>query len=156
MSAPGGPPPLRPFGLVLHRDGHWSHEGRRVTNPRLRAVFDRGVRFLPEVDTYVVQVGHFRGQIEIEEAAFFVRSVDPETGEIVLSDASVELLDPSGLRASSQDDAWLCRVKQDLAPGGLLARFTHAAWAQLLEAVEETSEGPALRLAGRLHLVADV
>ena len=47
MTRPG-PPPLRPFGLRLHRDGSWSHEGVSVTNPRLRRVLDRGVRYLPE------------------------------------------------------------------------------------------------------------
>ena len=43
----GGPPPLRPFGLVLHHDGRWTHEGVPVTNRRLREAFDRSVRFLP-------------------------------------------------------------------------------------------------------------
>ncbi|HME70993.1 MAG TPA: hypothetical protein VKM54_14150, partial [Myxococcota bacterium] len=68
MSA--GPPPLRPFGLCLHYDGRWTHEGHPITHPRLRAAFDRGVRFLPEERKYVVQLGRFRGEIEVEEAGF--------------------------------------------------------------------------------------
>ena len=28
----GGPPPLRPFGLVLHHDGRWTHEGIPIQN----------------------------------------------------------------------------------------------------------------------------
>jgi hypothetical protein len=72
-----GPPPLRPFGLVLHHDGRWSHEGVPIRNRRLRAAFDRSVRYLPDASVFVVQLGRFRGQIEVEEAAFFVRAFDP-------------------------------------------------------------------------------
>ena len=73
MSAPREPPqasaaaPLEPFGLVLHRDGSWTHEGIRISHPRLRAAFDRSVRYLPGARVYVVQLGRFRGQIEVEE-----------------------------------------------------------------------------------------
>ena len=136
---------------MLHRDGRWSHEGHPLTNRRLREAFDRSVRYLPAEGKYVVQLGLFRGQIEVEEAAFFVRSADPATGSITLSDGTAELLDPGSLRPSPHDGAWLCDVKRALALQGLPARFTQVAWAQLLEAVEETREGPALRLAGSLH-----
>lgn len=151
MSAPPGPPPLRPFGLVLHRDGRWSHEGQPVTNRRLRAAFDRAVRYLPDEGKYVVQLGPFRGQIEPEECGFFVRDVDAAGGLLALSDGSREAFDPATLRPSHLDDAWLCTVKRGLAPGGLPARFTQAAWAELLQALEETARGPALRVAGALY-----
>jgi hypothetical protein len=148
-----GPPPLRPFGLVLHHDGRFSHEGVPVTNPRLRAVFDRSVRYLPDEDKYVVQVGRFRGQVEPEEAAFFVRGFDPGSATLALSDGSRERLDVASLHLSPRDGALLCRVKRDLHPDGLLARFHHAAQAELLCAVEEGAEGPALRTdAGLLPL----
>jgi hypothetical protein len=155
MSAPPGPPPLRPFGLVLHRDGRWSHEGHPITNRRLREAFDRSVRFLPDAGKYVVQLGAFRGEIEAEEAAFFVRSVDPERALLSLSDGSEEALDPTSLRQSPYDGAWLCSVKRALAVGGLPARFTQAAWAQLLVALEETPEGPSLRLGARCYLLRE-
>jgi hypothetical protein len=148
--SPPGPPPLRPFGLVLHRDGSWSHEGVPVLNRRLRRVFDRSVRFLPDEGKVVVQIGRFRGEIEVEEAPFFVREADAASGRLRLSDGSEEVLDPASLRRSPADGAFLCRVKRDLAPEGLLARFTHAAQAELLAAVEETPAGPALRWAGEL------
>ncbi len=146
---PPGPPPLRPFGLVLHADGRWTHEGVPLLNRRLRAAFDRSVRYLPDEGVYVVQLGRFRGQIEIEEAAFFVRTFDAATGRVVLSDGSEELLEVASLCASPRDGALLCRVKRDLAEGGLPARFTHAAQAELLHAAEDTAEGPALRLGAR-------
>jgi hypothetical protein len=146
-----GPPKLAPFGLVLHRDGRWTHEGFPILHPRLRAAFDRGVRFLPEEGVYVVQLGRFRGQIEVEEAAFFVRSVDLAHGAVALSDGSDDVLDPATLSVSPADGALLCRVKHALAPGGLPARFTPAAQAELLAGVEDGPFGPALRLAGELH-----
>ena len=143
-----GPPLLAPFGLVLHRDGSWTHEGVSVTHPRLRAAFDRSVRFLPGEGVYVVQLGRFRGQIEVEEAAFFVREVDLARGTLRLSDGSIEHLDVASLRTSSHDGAWLCTVKRDLHPEGLPARFTHASQAELLGAVEAGEAGPRLRIAG--------
>lgn len=145
-----GPPPLRPFGLVLHHDGRFTHEGVPVKNARLRAAFDRGVRYLPEEGKYVVQLGRFRGEVEVEEAGFFVTDFDAASGRIALSDGSEELLDVESLRTSERDGAFLCTVKRELAEGGLPARFHHAAQAELLHAVEETAEGPALRLRGAL------
>ena len=145
----GGPPPLRPFGLVLHHDGRWTHEGVPVLNRRLREAFDRSVRYLAEEGVFVVQLGRFRGQIEVEEAAFFVRDFDAPTGTIRLSDSSSEILDAATLQLSPRDGAGLCRVKRALVPAGLLARFTHAAWAELAAAIEGSEPRPCLRLVGR-------
>jgi hypothetical protein len=146
-----GPPPLAPFGLVLHHDGSWTHEGHAVTHPRLRAAFDRSVRWLPEEGKYIVQLGHFRGQIDVEEAGFFVRQVDLDSGRVRLSDRSSDRLDPGSLRVSPRDGALVCTVKRDLHPAGLAARFLHAAQAELLQAVEDGPEGLGLRVAGSLE-----
>jgi hypothetical protein len=146
-----GPPPLRPFGLVLHHDGSWTHEGRPIRHRRLREHFDRSVRYLPDEGKYVVFLRHFRGEVEVEEAAFFVRDVDPASGRIALSDGSEESLDVSSLRPSPRDGAWLCTVKRDLVAGGLPARFTHAAQAHLLDAVEERDGRAGLALGGRFE-----
>ncbi len=136
---------------MLHHDGTWTHEGVPFRNRKLRAAFDRSVRYLPEAGVFVVQLGHFRGPIEVEEAAFFVRSFDPESGGLSLSDGSQERLDPTTLRVSPRDGALLCAVKRDLFAAGLLARFFHAAQAELLCAVEESAHGPRLRAGGALH-----
>jgi hypothetical protein len=144
-----GPPPLAPFGLVLHHDGSWTHEGQPLRNRKLRALFDRSVRYLPEEGKYVVQVQQYRGEISVEEAGFFVRAFDPAEGRLSLSDGGEERLDVSTLRTSERDGALLCRVKRDLVRGGLLARFHHAAQAELMNAVEENGEGVALRIAGK-------
>ncbi len=155
-AAQPGPPPLRPFGLVLHHDGRWTHEGVPITNTKLRAAFDRSVRYLPDVDRYVVQLGHFRGQIELEEAGFFVRSFDAPSGLLSLSDGTQSPLSVESLRVSPIDGALLCTVKRDLVPEGLTARFEHAAQAELWNAVEETPEGPCLRSGSVSTLLPDL
>jgi len=146
--ARGGPPPLSAFGLVLHHDGSWTHEGDPITHAKLRRHFDRNVRYLPAEQKYVVTLRHFRGEIAVEEAAFFVRAFEPGSARITLSDRSEETLDPVTLAPSPIDGALLCRVKRDLAPGGLLARFTHAAQADLLNAVDASRSGVRLRVGG--------
>jgi hypothetical protein len=136
---------------VLHHDGSWTHEGQAVTHPRLRAAFDRSVRWLPEEGQYVVQLGRFRGQIDVEEAGFFVRQIDLEAGTVQLSDRSTDRLDARSLRVSPRDGALVCTVKRDLHPPGLAARFLHAAQAELLQAVEGGPEVFRLRVAGSLE-----
>jgi hypothetical protein len=156
LSQPG-PPPLRSLGLVLHRDGRFTHEGQPIANRRLLAVFERGVRYLPGEGKYVVQFGHFRGQLDVEEAGFFVRSVDLASGDLALSDGSRDRLDPASLRGSALDaDALLCTVKCDLVAHGLPARFTRSAQAELLLGVAEGANGLELQIAGVVHAFPDV
>lgn len=147
-SSPGapGPPPLRPFGLMLHHDGRFSHEGEPILHRKLREHFDRAVEYLPDEGKFIVRLGHFRGQIEVEEAAFFVRTIDLAAGEIALSDGSREPLEVASLALSPIDGALLCRVKRALVLEGLLARFSTSAQAELLLAVEERGGRTVLRL----------
>jgi hypothetical protein len=144
-----GPPPLSPFGLVLHHDGRWTHEGQPIRHRGIREHFDRSVRYLPGERKFVVTLRHFRGEIEVEEAAFFVRALDLAQGEIALSDGTREPLEVASLHVSPRDGALLCRVKRALAPEGLLARFSHAAQAELLAALEPDGVGYVLALGGR-------
>jgi hypothetical protein len=136
---------------VLRHDGSWTHEGQPFRNRKLRALFDRSVRYLPEDAKYVVQVQRYRGEIEVEEAGFFVRAFDAATGALALSDGSEEPLAVASLHTSERDGALLCRVKRDLRAGGLLARFHHAAQAEFMNAVETSEKGAAVRIAGELQ-----
>ena len=136
-----GPPPLRPFGLVLHRNGVWSHEGQPILNRRLRERFDRSVVYLPDEQGYIVKVGHFRGLIEVEETGFFVRAVDLVRGEVALSDGTCEPLEVSTLSLSPSDGALVARVKRSLDARGLPARFFHGPQAEFLSAVDFSASG---------------
>lgn len=149
MSQPGprrGPPPLAPFGLVLHHDGSWTHEGQPIGNRKLREAFDRGVVYAAREGVFVVHLQHFRAQIEVEEAPFFVRMLDTDSGEVFLSDDTREFLEVSSLELSSRDGALLCRVKRDLVREGIWARFNHAAQSAFMNAVEFAADGATLRL----------
>ena len=133
-----GPPPLASFDLVLHHDGSWTHEGQPFRNRRLREKFDRSVRYLPdEGGVYVVQIGHFRGLIDVEEAAFFVEDIDLDSGSVRLSDASIDALDVASLATSRIDGALMCRVKRGLDAAGVFARFNYRAQAEFLNAVDD-------------------
>ncbi len=148
MSRAPGPPPLRPFGLVLHHDGRFTHEGQPIRHPRLRRHFEGHVAWLPEQRVFVVHLGRFRGLLEVEEAAFFVRTVDLRRGTLRLRDGAEEPLRPQTLSLSPRDGALLCRIRPELAPAedGLLARFDRGPQAELFAAVEEGPAGFALRL----------
>jgi hypothetical protein len=94
--------------------------------------------------------------VDVEEAGFFVRSVDLVSGSLALSDGSRDRLDPASLRGSALDaDALLCTVKCDQVAHGLPARFTHSAQAELLLGVEEGAGGLALRVAGAWNALPD-
>jgi hypothetical protein len=144
-----GPPPLQLFGLVLQHDGRFTHEGAPIHNRLLREHFDRSVEYLPDEAKYIVRLKHFRGQIEIEEAGFFVRSIELATGEIAISDGSSETLDVSTLSASTIDGALLCRIKREWVSGGLLARFSHSAQADFLQAIELEGDHYAVSMGGK-------
>ena len=133
---------------MLHHDGTWTHEGHPIRHAKLREHFDRSVVYLPSEQKYVVTLRHFRGEITVEEAGFFVRAFEPGSARIALSDRSEETLDPATLSVSPIDGALLCRVKHALERGGLLARFLHAAQAELLNAVDAGPSGMRLRVAG--------
>ncbi|MDG2050628.1 MAG: hypothetical protein P8M78_10740 [Myxococcota bacterium] len=149
-----GPPPLHPFGLVLHRSGTWSHEGQPILNRRLRERFDRSVVYLPDEQSYIVQIGRFRGLIEVEETGFFVREVDLVQGEVSLSDGTRDALDVSKLTLSPWDGALVARVKTSLDAQGLPARFFHGPQAELLSAVDFSEQGEVgVRIAGGWSLL---
>jgi hypothetical protein len=133
---------------VLRRDGSFWHEGVRVTHPRLHAAFRSGVRWSEEERTFVVQLGRFRGWLDVEDTAFFVDGYDAATGELELSDGTREPLDASTLRADP-DDVLRCAVKQRFD-----ARFTRAAQEQLADALEQR-DGAWFVRAGAARLRAD-
>jgi hypothetical protein len=127
---------------VLRRDGSFWHEGVRVTHPRLAAAFRAGVRWSEPEGTFVVQLGRFRGWLDVEDTAYFVDAYDEATGEIALSDHSRERLDATSLRADP-DDVLRCTVKSRFD-----ARFTRAAQEQLADALEERDGAVFVRAGG--------
>jgi len=104
-----------------------------------------GVRFAEAERTFVVQIGPFRGWLDVEDTAFFVDAYDAETGEVDVSDRTREPLDAASLVADA-DDALRCTVKARFA-----ARFTRTAQAELLAAVELDGDRVVVRARGQLR-----
>ena len=119
------------------------HEGVQVTHPHLFAAFLRGVRWLDEEDCFVIQLGQFRGQIEVEDVPFWVTGYDADRGELALTDHSREPLAADTLVADP-DEVLRCTVK-----GRFAARFSWRAQAELLATVDADHNGPFLRIGAR-------
>lgn len=131
-------PALQATGLWLRRDGRFIHEGQLVTHRRLHGALLRGVRFAAAEGVFTVQLGRFRGQIEVEDTAFWVTAYDPENGAIDLTDGTSEALDPGRLTLDS--DGVLRAVVKRRFP----ARADLTGQAHLLDAIE--LHGGVLRL----------
>jgi hypothetical protein len=114
----------------------------RITHPRLHEAFLAGVRWAEAEAIFVVQLGRFRGWLDVEDTAFFVTAYDAGTGELELSDRTRERLAAETL-AIDADDVLRCTVK-----GRFAARFTRAAQAHLLDAVEPDAAGLVVRAGG--------
>ena len=114
-----------------------------VSHPKLHRAFLRGVRFSDEDGVFVIQLGRFRGQIEVADTPFWVVAYDPQSGEIQLTDGSVE---PACGETLTWDPDGVLRIQ---VKGRFAARFTQTGQAHLLDAVEEREGSLALRAGER-------
>jgi hypothetical protein len=129
---------LPPGTFRIDRDGAWRHEGQEVTHPGVLENLYANLR-CDEAGHYL-QVGPARIPVEVEDAPFVVRRVEPAAGEphgapalrVFLSDGSQETLDPGAL-SLGRNGAPYCPVKA----GRFRARLSVAAWLQLAELAEE-------------------
>jgi len=115
---------------VLRRNGRFWHEGIEITHAGLHRAFLRGVRWSADEETFIVQLGRYRGWLDVEDTAFWVVTYDEPSGEIELSDRSRERLCAETLSVDP-DEALRCTVK-----GRFPARFTRAAQAHLLDSLD--------------------
>jgi len=127
------------------------HEGVVVSHRRLHRALLRGVRFAEEEGVFVVQLGRFRGQIEVEDVPFWVVAYDPGQGSIDLTDGSSEPIVPRTLRIDA-DEVFRVAVKGGRFP----ARFTRSGQAHLLEHLERRDAGWFLRVGRRWVAVPNV
>ena len=101
-----------------------------MTHPRLHRAFLAGVRWAEAEGAFIVQLGTFRGWLDVEDTAFFATAYDAHSGELELSDRSRERLDATTLSVDP-DQVLRCIVK-----GRFAARFTRPAQAHVLDAVD--------------------
>ncbi len=138
--------------IRLDASGVWWHEGGRVENPRVAALFSRSVNRTPG-GTWVLEIAPFTYPIEVEDTPLFVEKIasdrdDPghpdERLTLTLSDATTEALIPDSL-AYDALRGMTCAVKG----GRFEARFKRPAFHALADRLEEIEGGFALRVAGR-------
>ncbi|MCI0570005.1 MAG: DUF1285 domain-containing protein [Myxococcaceae bacterium] len=130
-------------GLRLDRTLRWWHDDAPIEHPRIIELFNCGLQ--PTEDgRYVLRVGADWAYVQVEDAAYEVRTVDVSEGDCVsvrLSDRTAELLDVASL-AEDTDGVLTCQVKA----GRAKARFSRDAQFQLGELLHEED--------GRLVLVS--
>jgi hypothetical protein len=153
--APPAWPALRDAGLSVDAEGRFRHEGTPITHPGLLAALWRGLSARPDGE-WVVRIGREAARVAVDETPWVVRGLvvhgDPPAAiELLLTDGTVEPLDPSTLRLGV-DGALRCRVRS-----GQPARFTragHLALGALLEEAPAGAGGWSLTLRGARFPVA--
>jgi|SRR4051794_20730449 hypothetical protein len=134
-------------GLRLDKEGRFWHRGGLVEHARTNAVLHQGIHRAPD-GRWATRIGKEWGYLEVEDAALWVRRIEPHgerlRGQLASGDW-VEI-DPSTLSAGA-DDALYVRVK------GERARLTRPAQLSLSELLEEDPGGFALRLGDRAFTI---
>src|SRR4051812_2768166 len=130
-------------GLRLDREGRFWHRGGLVEHVRTNAVLHQGIHRAPD-GRWATRIGKDWGYLEVEDAAFWVRRIEPRNDSLHAQLASGEWVDvdPSTL-AVGADDALSLRVR------GERARLTRPAQVSLSDHLHETGPGAfVLRLPG--------
>ncbi len=145
MQPPEGPPPpgkrwhtREDSGIRLDAQLRWWHDDAPIEHPKIIEVFNASL-VLDEAGRYQLQVGKDWCYVQVEDAAYAVRTVDLNPDgrvSVRLSDRTAEALDPSTL-SLEPDGVLSCRVKQ----GRAKARFSRDAQYQLGELLEEGTDG---------------
>ncbi|HLT31204.1 MAG TPA: DUF1285 domain-containing protein [Myxococcaceae bacterium] len=129
-------------GLALDRQLRWTHDGLPFEHPKVIELFNTSLQ-LEDDGRYVVRIGKDWAYVQVEDAAFEVRTVDvTDDGRlsIRLSDRTATLLDLDSLERDV-DGVLTCRVKE----GRAKARFSRDAQFQLGSLLEMDGDQMVLR-----------
>lgn len=119
--------------IRIDREGSWSYKGDKIARRDLIRLFYQNLH-RDESGRYTVEIGQQRCPIEVEDTPYAVWAVywtDARSGEcarLLLSDDSVEVLDPTTLRIG-RDNVLYCSVKSSRFG----ARFSRPSYYQLAE-----------------------
>src|SRR5207248_683250 len=128
-------------GLNLDREGRFFHQGTPIEHARTVAALHAGLH-RAEDGRWATRIGRDWGYVDVEDAARFVRRVEPRADRLRAQLATGEWVetDPATLAAGA-DDALYVRL-----PDGERARLTRAAQLSLAPFVAESEGGFELRL----------
>jgi uncharacterized protein len=136
-------------GIRLDARLRWWHDDEPIVHPRIIELFNSSL-VLDDTGRYQLQIGADWCYVQVEDAAYEVRTVDVSPEERVsvrLSDRSAEALDPSTLGVDPEGVV-TCRVKG----GRARARFSRDAQYQLGELLEQDVQGRLVLRAGQRPL----
>lgn len=134
------PPPgtSRESTIRLDEDGRFFHDGVRIDHRALEEALHSWIARHPDDGRYILTNGYDWTYFQVDDVPYMVRSVRVAEGliDLVLSDGSVEPLDPSSLRVG-KGEALYVKVKS----GSFDAKFSRHAQAELGEALVFDDEG---------------
>ncbi|MFP2905031.1 DUF1285 domain-containing protein [Pyxidicoccus sp. 3LFB2] len=151
----GQPPPGKRWhtredsGIRLDATLRWWHDDEPIQHPKIIELFNSSL-VLDDADRYQLRIGNDWCYVQVEGAAYEVRTVDVTPDERVsirLSDRTAEALDTASLHVEP-DGVLSCRVKH----GRARARFSRDAQYQLGQLLEEGPDGGLLLCAGQRRL----
>lgn len=155
----GQPPPGKRWhtredsGIRLDATLRWWHDDEPIQHPKIIELFNSSL-VLDEAGRYQLRIGNDWCYVQVEGAAYEVRTVDVTPDERVsvrLSDRTAEALDAATLHVDP-DGILSCRVKQ----GRARARFSRDAQYQFGQLLEEDSHGGLVLCAGQRRLPLSV
>jgi hypothetical protein len=157
---PSGPPPFgkrwhtrEDSGIRLDARLRWWHDDEPIEHPRIIELFNTSL-VLDAEGRYQLQIGKDWCYVQVEDAAYEVRTVDVTEDERVsvrLGDRTAEALDPATL-AVGPDGVFTCQVKG----GRAKARFSRDAQHQLGELLEQDEGGHLFLRVGQRRLAVPV
>ena len=127
-------------GLRLDKEGRFWHRGGLVEHARTLAVLHQGIHRAPD-GRWATRIGKDWAYLEVEDAALFIRRIEPSGEGLrtqLASGAWVDV-DPATLAAGA-DDALYARVD------GERARLTRAAQLSLSDQLREDGGGFLLQI----------
>jgi hypothetical protein len=131
--------------IALDSEGHFWHEGERITDPRISELFHRSIQRTPG-GSYLLVVAPFSYPLEVHDVPYWVTQLALEPSQdggpprlrVRLSDGSEEELAVDTLRYQPRRGV-TCRVKG----GTLPARFSRPCYFALAEHITEEDEADA-------------
>ena len=160
MQPPEGPPPpgkrwhtREDSGIRLDARLRWWHDDEPIEHPKIIEVFNASL-VLDEEGRYQLQIGKDWCYVQVEDAAYEVRTVDVNPDgrvSVRLSDRTAEALDLPSL-SLAPDGVLCCRVKR----GRAKARFSRDAQYQLGELLEQDDAGHLFLRAGQRRFAVPV
>lgn len=137
--------------LALDREGNWTHQGVPIGNPKIVALFNRGLD-VSESGEPILRVGQQWCYLDVEDTLYIVRDLR-RRGDTLIARLNDESEGPLDLDSFSYRDLQTvyCQVKD-----GQRARLSRHAMAALAEVLDREDDGTfVLRVGTGRHLLRD-